>query len=84
MNGKVVLKFPPNRKCPNGLTFTWLNNSQTPERLPGMHPNYNFGDNGLVFEGSKGAFNGVVYQYNPIVISYGGHEWNEESNVKPY
>ncbi len=78
-NGKVVLKFPPNRKCPTGLTFTWLNNSQTPERLPGMHPNYNFGDNGLVFEGSKGAFNGVVYQYNPIVISYGGHEWNEES-----
>ena len=77
--GKIVLKFPPSKKCPNGLAFTWLNDSQTPDRIPGMHPKYRYGDNGLLFEGTNGAFNGVVYQYNPIVVSYGGHEWNEES-----
>ena len=81
LNGKIELTFGPTPKCPNGVTLTWTNSSKAPDRgqIAGLHPNYQFDKNGLLFEGEKGAFNGIIYENNPSIISYGGHDWNAES-----
>ena len=75
---KIVIEFAPTAKSPKPVTFTWLNASQRPEKPAGCHPKYEFSDNGLLFKGTKGAFNGVVWQGNPLVIA-ADHAWNEDT-----
>ena len=75
---KIVITFAPTKENGKPVTFTWLNASQRPKKPAGCHPKYEFGDNGLLFNGTKGAFNGVVWQGKPIVIA-ADHPWNEDS-----
>jgi hypothetical protein len=78
---KIELTFAPTPKCPRAVKFTWMNDSQTPPLPAGVHPKYAFGDNGLMFVGTKGAFNGVVWSGgNPLVIA-ADHEWNAETKA---
>lgn len=77
---KIVLTFAPTPRCPRPVTFTWFNASQTPPLPAGVHPKYRFSDNGLLFTGTKGAFNGVVWQGKPMLIA-AGHEWNESTKA---
>ena len=78
---KIEMTFAPTPKCPRAVKFTWMNDSQTPPLPKGVHPKYAFGDNGLLFVGTKGAFNGVVWGGgNPLVIA-ADHEWNAETKA---
>ena len=79
---KIEMTFAPTPKCPRAVKFTWMNDSQTPPLPKGVHPKYAFGDNGLLFVGTKGAFNGVVWSGgNPLVIAAADHEWNAETKA---
>lgn len=77
---KIEITFAPTPKCPRPVTFTWMNDSQTPPLPKGVHPKYAFGDNGLLFNGTKGSFNGVVWSGNPLVIA-ADHAWNDQSKA---
>ena len=78
--GKVELTFAPTPMCPRTVKFTWMNAGQTPPLPPGVHPKYVFGDNGLMFIGTKGVFNGVVWGGGvPVVIAASDHAWNDET-----
>ena len=77
---KIEMTFAPTPKCPRAVKFTWMNDSQTPPLPKGVHPKYAFGDNGLMFVGTKGVFNGVVWGGgNPLVIAAADHAWNAET-----
>jgi predicted dehydrogenase len=77
---KIEMTFAPTPKSPRTVKFTWMHSSQTPPLPKGVHPKYTFGDNGLMFVGTKGIFNGVVWGGgSPIVIAATDHEWNEET-----
>jgi predicted dehydrogenase len=71
-NVKIELKFAPTPKCPKGVKFTWTNNSFAPPVPAGTHPQFKFRSNGLLFNGSKGAFEGVIFEGNPMLITTGG------------
>ena len=73
---KIELKFAPNAKCPKGLTFTWTNNSKAPPLPYGANPDLIMRDNGLLFTGTKGSFEGIINGGKPLLIST-GKEYSE-------
>jgi predicted dehydrogenase len=77
-NVKIELKFAPTAKCPKGVKFTWTNNSVPPPIPLGTHPQFKFRSNGLLFNGNKGSFEGVIFEGNPMLIST-GKEYSKET-----
>jgi predicted dehydrogenase len=77
-NVKIELKFKPTAKCPKGVKFTWTNNSVPPPIPVGTHPQFKFRSNGLLFNGNKGSFEGVIFEGNPLLITT-GKEYSKET-----
>ena len=76
---RIELEFAATAQNPRPVKFVWLNAKQQPPALPGMRPNYDYGGNGLLFIGEKGAFNGNPLGGLPALVAYGDHAWNDES-----
>jgi predicted dehydrogenase len=64
----VVMNFEKTKKTKGNLKLHWMDGGIKPERPEELAPNESFGDNGVLFEGTKGKMMCGVYGANPKLL----------------
>ncbi|MDR6781632.1 putative dehydrogenase [Pedobacter africanus] len=64
----VIMTFEKTKKTKGNLKMHWMDGGIKPERPEELLPNESFGDNGVLFEGTKGKMMCGVYGANPKLL----------------
>ncbi|MBB5437914.1 hypothetical protein HDC92_001588 [Pedobacter sp. AK017] len=64
----VIMNFEKTKKTKGNLKLHWMDGGIKPERPEELSPNETFGDNGVLFEGTKGKMMCGVYGANPKLL----------------
>lgn len=64
----VIMNFEKTKKTKGNLKMHWMDGGIKPERPEELAPNESFGDNGVLFEGTRGKMMCGVYGANPKLL----------------
>ena len=64
----VIMTFAKTKKTKGDIQIHWMDGGIKPERPEELLPNESFGDNGVLFEGTKGKMICDVYGSNPRLL----------------
>ncbi|WP_316813728.1 Gfo/Idh/MocA family oxidoreductase [Pedobacter heparinus] len=64
----VIMNFEKTKKTKGNLKLHWMDGGIKPERPEELAPNETFGDNGVLFEGTRGKMMCGVYGANPKLL----------------
>lgn len=64
----IIMTFKQTDKTEGDLTLHWMDGGIKPMRPPELGPNERFGDNGVLFEGTKGKMMCGVYGADPQLL----------------
>jgi predicted dehydrogenase len=64
----ITMNFEKTKKTKGNLTMHWMDGGIKPARPEELAPNEPFGDNGVLFEGTKGKMMCGVYGANPKLL----------------
>lgn len=64
----VIMNFEQTKKTKGNLKLHWMDGGIKPERPEELAPNESFGDNGVLFEGTRGRMMCGVYGANPRLL----------------
>jgi predicted dehydrogenase len=64
----VIMTFEKTKKTKGNLKMHWMDGGIKPERPEELLPNESFGDNGVLFEGTRGKMMCGVYGANPKLL----------------
>ena len=68
----IDLHFDATPVCPNGVDLYWYEAGILPKPPPGAHPAFRFGDNGLMFNGTRASTVGGGWSGAPTCIAATG------------
>lgn len=64
----VIMNFEKTKQTKGNLKMHWMDGGIKPERPEELGPNESFGDNGVLFEGTRGKMMCGVYGANPKLL----------------
>ncbi|MCX2450271.1 Gfo/Idh/MocA family oxidoreductase [Pedobacter sp. PLR] len=76
----VIMTFKKTKKTKGDVQIHWMDGGIKPGRPAELGPNESFGENGVLFEGTKGKMMCDVYGANPRLLPLSR---NEEVKIKP-
>ena len=78
---RIVMKFAPGKRFPNGISLTWHEGGLKPAMVKGAHPKLQYAQDGLLMCGEKMMTLAGSHSSPPIVIAETGHDWNDSSKA---
>ena len=71
----IDLHFDPTPVCPHGIDLYWYEAGMLPKPPPGAHPGFRFGENGLMFCGTRATTVGGGWSAPPLCVSVPGQAY---------